>query len=242
MADNETGNLSDLALSTPPNVPSSKSSDISIEELGAEDSEALLTPLDSSTLERNEQEQAEISIATDSGDAARELKECDSSRMEDKEDPTKEEVKEPEEQASNSTEEKIETSSKAEPQSNLIVTAVSTTKSVVEEDEDDDDCEDETFMERVVGLTEMFPPGLTKTVSLLGSGSVDGVKWAYSKGRNITWLVFSTAALLFLPVMIESERVGFEEMEKAKRQQILLGPSSAMSSAGTNAPLPPTTI
>ena len=108
--------------------------------------------------------------------------------------------------------------------------------------DEDDDYEDETLIERLIGLTEMFPSGLIKTASTLSSGSVGGVKWAYSKGRNITWVVFSTASLLFLPVMIESERVSFEEMEKAKRQQILLGPSSAMSSAGANAPLPPTTV
>ena len=234
MADNESGNLSDLALSTPPNVPSSKSSDISIEELGNEESEVLVTPLDSSTLEKNEQEQAEIAI-TDSGDTGRELRECDANRIEN-EDPSNDQVKETEEHVSNS-DEGNESSSKAQPQQNLVIADRSVIQSVVEED---DDFEDETLMERVVGLTEMFPPGLTKTVSTLGFGSVDVVKWAYSKGRNITWIVFSTAALLFLPVMIESERVGFEEMEKAKRQQILLGPSSAISSAGTNAPLPPT--
>ena len=240
MADNENGNLSDLALATPPNVPSSKSSDISIEEIGNEESESLATPLDSSTLEKDEQGQAEISVATESGDAVRENKECDSSSIEDKEELAKDQLKETEEQVSNSAEENIESSSKTEPQPNLVVAEVSTTNSVIEKCDEDDDFEDETIIERVIGLTEMFPPGLTKTVSLLGSGSVNGVKWVYSKGRNITWIVLSTAALLFLPVMIESERVGFEEMEKAKRQQILLGPSSAMSSAGSNAPLPPT--
>ena len=75
MADEENGTLSDLALSTPPNVLSSKSSDLSIEELGNEESETLEAPLASPTLDTNEQNAAEISLATESGDATVETKE-----------------------------------------------------------------------------------------------------------------------------------------------------------------------
>ena len=46
MADQDNGTLSDLALSTPPNVLSSKSSDISIEELGMEESDAIEAQLE----------------------------------------------------------------------------------------------------------------------------------------------------------------------------------------------------
>ena len=41
--------------------------------------------------------------------------------------------------------------------------------------------------------------------------------------------------------MIESERASIEEQEKMRKQQMLLGPSSAISSA-QNAPLPPNPI
>ena len=262
MADNENGNLSDLALSTPPNAPSSKSSDISIEELGNEESRLVSTPLSASTLERNTEDiansvtttadetestsplekneaAAENAITTNSDDAGAETKGCDSRKSLGEEDITKDGVKEINEQDSISVEEKAE-SNKCDPKLNEGVKSVNTTESnAVEDDDEDEEFEDETILERLAGLTEMFPPVLTKTVSMLGTGSLSGVKWTYSKGRNITWVVLSTAALLFLPVMIESERVGFEEMEKAKRQQILLGPSSATSSVGTNAPLPP---
>ena len=121
-----------------------------------------------------------------------------------------------------------------------VVSVVGQIKDDSDEEDEEDEFDDETLMERVLGLSEMFPPGLIKSVSNLGCKSVDGTKWVYSTGRNLTWMLFSTAAILFLPAMLESERVGFEEMEKAKRQQILLGPSSAMSAPETNAPLPPT--
>ena len=43
-----------------------------------------------------------------------------------------------------------------------------------DEDEDEDDFEDETLIERLVGLTEMFPEGLTSTVTASAKGLVSG--------------------------------------------------------------------
>ena len=71
-----------------------------------------------------------------------------------------------------------------------------------DEDDDEDDFEDETILERLVGLSEMFPPGLITGISNLSKGSVNAVKWTYSKSRTVTWLLFSSAALLFLPVIM----------------------------------------
>merc|ERR1712126_36000 len=105
----------------------------------------------------------------------------------------------------------------------------------------DDDFEDETIMERIVALSEMFPQGFTDNISGLKNKTFDSAKWVFSTTKNLTWILFSTATLLFLPAMLEAERVSSEEMEKVKRQQILLGPSAAMST-GNNAPLPPNTL
>ena len=105
------------------------------------------------------------------------------------------------------------------------------------DDEDDDDFEDETLVERLVALTEMFPEGMTSGAVGLAKGSVSGAKWLYGVSRNLTWVVFSTASILFLPVMIETQLLEIEEAQKAQQRQILLGPGSAMS-AGQNAPLP----
>ena len=69
-----------------------------------------------------------------------------------------------------------------------------------DEDDDDEDFEDETFVERLIGLTEMFPSGLITAVTTVSHGSVSAVKWTYSTSRSLTWIVFSSAMLLFLPV------------------------------------------
>lgn len=110
------------------------------------------------------------------------------------------------------------------------------------EDDDDDDFEDETVLERLAGLAEMFPDSLRRGVCSLASGSVSGVKWAYGAGRSLSWVVFSSGAILFLPAMIETERMSIEEMQKAQQRQILLGPGAAVSGgaagAAQNAPLP----
>ena len=232
MAEQENGTQSDLALSTPPNVLSSKSSDISIEELGMEESEAI-------------EAQLELNTGTISEDATKPSEDTtdESSHAKAETKDAKEIIeKESEKDAQNPPipDQKRESNNDKKSEEKVISVVATTKNDSDEEDEDEDDFEDETLMERIFGLSEMFPPGLIKSISNLGCQSVDGTKWLYSKSRNVTWIVFSTAAVLLLPAMLESERVSFEEMEKAKRQQILLGPSAAMSAPATNAPLPPT--
>ena len=106
-----------------------------------------------------------------------------------------------------------------------------------EDEDDDDDFEDETLMERLIGLTEMFPDGFTDGAVGLAKNSASGVKWLYDSSRSLTWVVFSTASILFLPVIIETQLLEIEEAAKQQQRQILLGPGSAVS-AGQNAPLP----
>ena len=53
------------------------------------------------------------------------------------------------------------------------------------------------------------------------------MKWLYSTGRGLTWVVFSTASVLFLPVIIETQLLEIEEAAKQQQRQILLGPGSA---------------
>ena len=98
-----------------------------------------------------------------------------------------------------------------------------------EDEEDDDDFEDETLVERIIGLSEMFPDGLTSLVTGSAKGLVSGAHWAYGAGRTLTWIVCSSATLMFLPIMIESERLGLEEAQKNQQRQMLLGPGAAMS-------------
>jgi len=111
-----------------------------------------------------------------------------------------------------------------------------------EEEDEDDDFEDETIIERLVGLTEMFPKGLTSTLSSTAFGAVSSVKWLYGASRSLTWVMSSSFAVMFFPMIIEIERLGIEEAQKQQQRQILLGPGAAMSGgagkAQQNAPLP----
>lgn len=75
----------------------------------------------------------------------------------------------------------------------------------------------------------------------------------YSFGRAASWILFSTSAILFAPVIFEVERAQMEEMQKQQQRQvfsttqslfnylihnqfyfpkILLGPGAAMSGGG----------
>lgn len=130
-----------------------------------------------------------------------------------------------------------------EPSTEVVVREPARIESVSdEEDDEDDDFEDETLIERLVGLTEMFPTGLTSAVNATANGAVSSVKWMYSASRSISWVVCSSAAIMFLPIMIETERLGIEEAQKQQQRQMLLGPGAAMSGgagkAQQNAPLP----
>lgn len=159
----------------------------------------------------------------------------------------------PEEPEIEKVEEKVEKKVeevKAEPEKEEIIEeipreperSVSEVEEEEEDDDDEDDFDDETILERLVGLTEMFPESLTHCADASASGLVSGLKWAYSASRAVTWIVCTSASIMFLPIMIETERMGIEEAQKQQQRQILLGPGAAMSggNAQVNAPLPAT--
>ena len=47
---------------------------------------------------------------------------------------------------------------------------------------------------------------------------------AYGFSRTYSWIFFSSAAILFAPVIIQSGLQDFEEMAKMQQRQMLLGP------------------
>lgn len=197
-----------------PKVPSNPSSEVSIEEIGAEEE---LTQCEKDT---NAQE-----IITDDSLSPRNTEEQETEKVES----IVEEV--PREQLTSSAQ---VVSDKDVPS----VAPVSLINSH-EDDEDydsDEDYDDETIIERIMGLTEMFPESVRVGASSLASGSVGGVRWLYSVSRSVSWIIFSSSAILFMPIMIETERMGMEEMQKQQQRQILLGPSAAVS--GNPPPLP----
>lgn len=102
-----------------------------------------------------------------------------------------------------------------------------------------DDFEDESFTERLIGLTEMFPAGLRKRMYDVGSCLCTCTRSLYAFSRSATWLFFSSSAILFAPVLFELERVQAEEMHRTQQKQVLLGPNTALSNVNTHSlPIP----
>lgn len=96
------------------------------------------------------------------------------------------------------------------------------------EDDDDEDF-DETFAERLWGLTEMFPESVRNASYSLSTGAVGGAKGLYSFSRSAFWVIFSSSLVLFAPVLLEVERAQMEEQQRNQTKQVLLGPNSAMA-------------
>merc|ERR1712178_487871 len=101
-----------------------------------------------------------------------------------------------------------------------------------DEEEDDDEDIDETLAERLIGLTEMFPESVRSATKGLFGFSIDATKWVYSTGRVVMWVAASSAVILALPVMFETERAQVEEQQMQQQRQLLLGPNAAVSGGG----------
>uniref|UniRef100_A0A5S6QJ58 Mitochondrial import receptor subunit TOM22 homolog n=1 Tax=Trichuris muris TaxID=70415 RepID=A0A5S6QJ58_TRIMR len=97
--------------------------------------------------------------------------------------------------------------------------------------EDVDDL-DETFTERLMGLTEMFPDKLREVVRRCGSAVWNSSTNLFSLARSAAWFVVTTSTIMLLPVIIEKERVDFEQMHLMQQKQILFGPSAALAASG----------
>ncbi|KAK4468683.1 hypothetical protein MN116_007865 [Schistosoma mekongi] len=97
---------------------------------------------------------------------------------------------------------------------------------------EDFDIEDESILERIIALTEMFPEPIRYGFSLVFDSASAGIASAYSLSRSITWFLASTATVCFLPLILELERVQTEEQEAAQQRTMLLGPRAAGGGSG----------
>lgn len=104
---------------------------------------------------------------------------------------------------------------------------------------DDDEDLDESLLERVWGLTEMFPDRLRSTCSSTVSTSLSLLKSTYELSRQVVWVAVSSSVVLFAPVMFELERLNVEEMMKQDRNRLVFGPGSATSGPPTPGLMPP---
>ncbi|CAD6215841.1 GSCOCG00000657001-RA-CDS [Cotesia congregata] len=98
-------------------------------------------------------------------------------------------------------------------------------KSILPDEEEEDD---ESLTERLIGLTEMFPEEIRNFGYNLGSCLTSRLKALYKFSCSATWIMFSTSAIIFAPIIIEIERAQMEEMQRSQQKQALLGPSAAM--------------
>jgi len=116
---------------------------------------------------------------------------------------------------------------------------VAVTGTADDDDEDDDEDIDETLTERLVGLTEMFPECVRKGTVSLVMGSWGMTKSMYGYSRSAAWIFFSTASILIMPIMIETERLSIMDQQKQQKAQMLLGPGVAGAGAGPSLGPPP---
>ncbi|XP_065211194.1 mitochondrial import receptor subunit TOM22 homolog [Planococcus citri] len=107
---------------------------------------------------------------------------------------------------------------------------------VLEDDYENE--EDETLLERLLGLTEMFPQSVRNLSYGAVVGCKNGVKNFYGFSRSAAWILFSTSTILFAPLMFEIERVQIQTAQLNQQKQVLLGPNSAVSGGAGN-PLGP---
>ncbi|UJR27266.1 hypothetical protein I4U23_008561 [Adineta vaga] len=88
--------------------------------------------------------------------------------------------------------------------------------------EDSEEFEDETFMERIYGLTEMFPNWFHRFIQN---------SYQYSKSigtfmKKSIWFCSSSFLVLILPILVQKEFSQVAEMQAAQTREILLGPSA----------------
>ncbi|VDM17436.1 unnamed protein product [Hydatigera taeniaeformis] len=95
------------------------------------------------------------------------------------------------------------------------------------DDDDDSDFEDETLVERLIGLTEMFPEWLRSAASSIFDGTVGVMRGAYSLSRSSAWFAASVMTVCMLPLMLELERNQMEEQEASEHRSMMLGPGGA---------------
>lgn len=86
---------------------------------------------------------------------------------------------------------------------------------------DKSDFEDETILERIYGLNEMFP----RPLKLAAVSTVSLIRSAFSTAKKVTWFTFSTASILILPLSLEIERQQYYEQIERQERNIILGPN-----------------
>ncbi|XP_066521969.1 mitochondrial import receptor subunit TOM22 homolog [Hoplias malabaricus] len=104
--------------------------------------------------------------------------------------------------------------------------------------EGEDEDLDETLVERLWGLTEMFPDTLRSAAEVSARCSVSVTKKLFSFSRTALWVGTTSFMILVLPVVFETERLQLEQQQLQQQRQILLGPNAGIS-GGMPGMMPP---
>lgn len=108
---------------------------------------------------------------------------------------------------------------------------IQTPAKITELDDDDEDFEDETVLERLYGLTEMFPQRVRNCAYSSMTGGWKCSKAIYKFTRSSLWIGATSFMILVVPIVFEQERFNMEQQQLSQQRQMLLGPNAAMSGA-----------
>uniref|UniRef100_A0A3B5QV41 Mitochondrial import receptor subunit TOM22 homolog n=1 Tax=Xiphophorus maculatus TaxID=8083 RepID=A0A3B5QV41_XIPMA len=89
-------------------------------------------------------------------------------------------------------------------------------------DDDEDEDLDETLVERLWGLTEMFPDTVRTAAETSAQCSVSVLKKFYSFSRSALWVGTTSFMILVLPVVFETERLQLEQQQLQQQRQVRL--------------------
>lgn len=90
--------------------------------------------------------------------------------------------------------------------------------------------EDESFLERMWGLREMFPKKVRSATSTVVVCSVDMSSKFYRLVRFSLWVGTASFIILCLPIVFEQERFNLEQQQQQHQRRMLLGPNAALTS------------
>ncbi|CAF1095709.1 unnamed protein product [Rotaria sordida] len=107
----------------------------------------------------------------------------------------------------------------------VVTSSIKTT--TVGDNDDDLLLEDETILERIIALKEMFPESIQNTVGTINRTVINTSKFAYNKGRSVAWWITSTMCVLVFPILIQKELLQVAEQISHEQRSILLGPQAA---------------
>lgn len=91
---------------------------------------------------------------------------------------------------------------------------------VPKKEADDEEYVEETVIERLIGLTEMFPDPVRNASYSILSNTFPLIRKSYNFTRNYGWIIISSFAILVVPVSLEKERC---EAQRELNRQMLLG-------------------